>query len=393
VTLGRYLGEVPTDGAGERTVEAPSAQAHRTDLAVFLVAIVIVAIAALQPLLANDMDVTTLLRVGRYSASRALIESHFQDPVLTEDAGHDGQQFYAVAVAFPDVADAQPNVDKIRYRGRRILYPALVSAFPDGRAMAWGMLGVGLVSVGAAAVAVGRLAARLGLSRWYGLAAALSPAMVESVQGSLADAPAFALALWGVVLWRRRPWPAAALFLLAALSRETTLVVPLACALVAHGRARVPPLTAVIGWVGWAAFCAWWLPATTGASSNNLFRDLFMQLELPFSEWYRQGLTSPSIVLGAALLVASVISALILRRGLPELSLWLAADLVLLVTADAGIVDRPLNFARVVPLAVPALALAVGVTRRDSRRRAAVAPTLPRAPSPPPYAVADDPAT
>jgi hypothetical protein len=372
--------ETPSDGA----VGVARWGARRTEVTIFTCAIAIVGVLALQPLLAHDFDPTTLLRVGRYSASRALIERDFTDPVLTEDAGHDGQQFYAVAVAFPDVPAAQPDVDKIRYRGRRILFPAIVSPLPAGPAVVWGMLAVNLIAVGAAAIAVGRLAHRLGLSRWYGLSAALSPAMVESVQGSLADATAFALALWGVVLWRRRPWAAAALFLLAALCRETTLVVPLACALVAHGRARVPPSTSIALWVGWAGFTAWWLPETPGASSNNFFRDLTMQLEIPFSEWFRQGLTSPSIVLGAALLAASLLSAWTLRDALPEVSLWLLADVALLVTADAGIVDRPLNYARVVPLAVPAIALAAGLMRHHSRRHEVPPRVASR-----PYAVAD----
>lgn len=342
---------------------SPRGRGRATDVLVFLLAFVIAGALAVPPLAANGFDVTALLRVGGVSASRSFVEEDFDDPVLTEDAGHDGQQFYVIAATFPHLADAQGHVDKLRYRGRRILFPALVSALPRGAPLAWGMLAVNLAAVGAAAVAVGRLASRLGANRWLGLSVAVTPAMVDSVQGVLGDATAFAFAVWGVVVWRRRPWLGAALFLAAALARETSLVVPLACALVATGRDRIPPLAAIGGWIGWAAFCTWWLPATPGASSNNMFRDVAMQLEVPFSEWWRQGLTSPSIVLGAVLLVGSLAAAWTLRRRLPEVSLWLLADLVVLVTADAGIVDRPFNFARVVPMAVPAIALAFGVAR------------------------------
>jgi hypothetical protein len=78
------------------------------------------------------VDPTTSLRVGRYSASREFIERDFPDPVLTDDYGHDGQQFYVLAATFPDLADAQDNIDRLRYRARRILLPALVSPMPRG---------------------------------------------------------------------------------------------------------------------------------------------------------------------------------------------------------------------------------------------------------------------
>lgn len=349
--------------AAVERMSATRARGPITDVLVFVIAAAVAGALALPPLAANDFDVTALLRVGGYSASRSFVEQDFEDPVLTEDAGHDGQQFYVIAATFPHLSDATDHVDKLRYRGRRILFPALVSPLPRGAPLAWGMLVVNVAAVGAAAVAVGRLAARLGASRWLGLSVAVTPAMVDSVQGVLGDAIAFAFAIWGVVVWRRRPWLAAALFLAAALSRETALVVPLACALVATGRARIPPLAAIGGWIAWAAFAMRWLPATPGASSNNLLRDVTMQLEIPFSEWWRQGLTSPSIVLGLVLLGGSLMAAWTLRRPLPEVSLWLLADLVVLVTADAGIVDRPFNFARVVPMAVPAIALAFGLIR------------------------------
>ena len=87
------------------------------------------------------------------------------------------------------------------------------------------------------------------------------------------------------------------------------------------------------------------VPPTPGASSDNVLQDATMQLEWPFSEWWRHGLASPSIVLGACLLVGSLAAAWVLRRSLPEISLWLLADLLVLVTADAGIVDRPFNSA------------------------------------------------
>jgi hypothetical protein len=343
----------------------------RTDVVLFLLAAAVVAVPALRALGDHDMDPTTLLRVGRYSAARELVEQDFQDPVLTEDYGHDGQQFYVLAATFPFLEDAQGNVDRLRYRARRVLLPAVTSPVPRGAPLVWAMFGVNVAAVGAAAIGVGRLARRLGTTPWLGLVVAVTPAMVESVEGTLADAPAFALAIWGVVVWRRRPWLAAALFLLAALSRDTTIVVPLACALVAwRGRtsdrdvrgAVVPMLASVGGFAVWAVAVNLWLPPTQGAISSNFVADAFSQFALPFTAWFDVGITSFEVMVGVLLLVGGLVAAWMLRDQLPELSLWLVADAALLIIADESVVGRAQNFARVAPLALTALALALGRT-------------------------------
>jgi hypothetical protein len=222
-------------------------------------------------------------------------------------------------------------------------------------------------------VAVGRLARRLGTTPWLGLVVAVTPAMVESVQGVLADAPAFAFALWGVVVWRRRPWTASALFLLAALSRDTAIVVPLACAVVAwlrvgerdasvldRRRAIVPLLASIGGFAAWTVIVTLWLPATPGALSSNFVADAFSQFALPFTAWFDVGIASLEVMVGVLLFVGGLGAAWALRDRLPELSLWLVADCALLVVADESVVGRAQNFARVAPLALTALALALG---------------------------------
>ena len=361
-------------------MDAPVSSTQRTrprprwaaDLALFVLAVIVVAIPAWQALSANDMDPTALLRVGRYAASRSFVEQDLPDPVLTEDYGHDGQQFYVLSGTFPDLESAQGHVDKLRYRARRVLLPAIVSPVPRGEPLIWSMLAVNLAAVGAAAVGVGRLARRLGTTPWVGMVVAITPAMVESVEGSLGDALAFALAIWGVVVWRRRPWVAALLFLLAALSRETTLVVPLACLIVAPRSLRVPMATPVAAFLGWVVLVTVWLPPTEGAASSNLVGDALTQFTAPFRAWIEVGLGSQAVLLGAFLLVVSLACAWLLRARLPELSLWLVADAVLLVVSNEGVVGRAQNFARVAPLALAALALVVG------------ARLLPREPQPEP---------
>jgi hypothetical protein len=321
------------------------------------------------------MDPTTLLRVGQYSASREFVEQDFPDPVLTDDYGHDGQQFYVLAATFPHLTDAQGYVDRLRYRSRRILVPALMSPVPRGEPLIWSILAVNLASVGAAAVAVAHLARRLGTTPWLGLVVAVTPAMVESVEGSLADALAFSLALWGLVVWRRRPWLAVALFTLAALGRETTLVAPLACALVAGRGRRVPMLVPLAAFAAWAVTVAVWLPARAGgAPSSSLVDDAPVVFDWPFAAWAKVGFVSLEVLLGAMLIVAALAAAWLLRDRLPEVSLWLLAEAALLIVSNDGVVARAQNYSRVAPLAMAALVLALAsrVSRPAPQRGAPV---------------------
>jgi len=96
-------------------------------------------------------------------------------------------------------------------------------------------------------------------------------------------------------------------------------------------------------------------------------------IEVPLSEWLRQGLGTPQVHLGVGVLVGSLATGWVLRAHLPEVSPWLLADAVLMVVADEAVVTRPLNDARLTPMAVPALALAVAVRWNDRRAAPAVA--------------------
>jgi hypothetical protein len=349
-------------------VDRRTAYRRWVDAAIFAIAVVLVALPALQDLATHDANPTVLLRVGQNSASRPFVERDIADPVLTDSYGHDGQQFYVLAATFPDLPEAESNVDRLRYRARRILLPALVSPVPRGEPLIWSIFAVNLLAVGVAAVAVARLARRLGATPWIGLVIGVTPAMVESASGSLADALAFALALGGAVVWRRRPWLAATLFTLAALARETTLVAALACLLVAPRGRRVPMLVPLVAFAVWVVSVSLWLPAPESGKSSNLFSDARLVFDWPFAAWAEAGFSS-AVLLGAMLAVAGIGAAWVLRDRLPEISLWLLADVVLLTISNIAVVERGQNFARVAPLAMAALALALGtrVTHRAPR--------------------------
>ncbi len=348
--------------------EPPTAHRRGRWVLLFVGAMVLVAVPGLVPLRQHGWDPTALLRVGTFAASRPFVEQDLPDPVLVGDYGHDGQQFYVLAESLPDLAGAADDVDDLGYRARRILLPLVVSPLPAGEATIWGFLAVNLLAVGAAAVGIGRLAQRLDLSPWLGLSVAATPALYESVQGSLADAPAFALAVWAVVVCRRRPWLAAGLLLLAGLTRETTLVVAVACAVVAPRHRRLILLSPLAGYAVWAAVVSQWLPGPTGRSSRGFADQLLAQIDWPFLGWADSGITGPGALTGASLVLLGLGSAWVLRHPLPELSLWLLADVVILVLVDAGVVERPQNLARVAPLVVAATVLAVASVLRDRAR-------------------------
>lgn len=323
-------------------------------------------VLALAHVAAEGGDPTLLLRVGTFAPARAYVEQDLADPVLTPDYGHDGQQFYVLAGELPALDGATPYVDNVRYRARRILYPVLVAWAPRGLPLVWAMLAANVVAIGAAGAAVARLAERLRAPPAIGVLVAVSPAMVESAQGSLGDATAFALALWGVVVWRRRPWLAVALLTLAGLARETSLVAAVACALVAPGVwARLRMLIPVALYVGWVLLVNLLLPTSTG-TTGSIVDEALGQLGVPFRGWLEVGLTDPAVVVGAVLLACSLVAAWRLRHRLPEVSLWLLADGLLLLSASWWVANRPLNLARLAPLAVPMVVLALLADRRPA---------------------------
>jgi hypothetical protein len=344
-------------------VEAGSPVPQRTvgrDVLVFVASVLIVLVPTVTLLWSNDGDPTALLRVGERSASRSYVEHDLPDPVLTAGFGHDGQQFYVIARAFPDLQSADGHVDRLRYRARRVLYPALVAPFPAGEPTIWAMLAVNALAVGAAGIAMSRLATRVNAPWWIGVTVALSPALLISTRASLADALAFALALWGVVLWRRHLWWAVGLFVLAALARETSLVVPLACLLVGRRpRERLAMLVPFAVYGAWTLTVTAWLDPSDAGSSSPL-GDATRQLALPFEAFTQLG-WSRTVLLGLALLAGSLVAAWQLRGVLPEVAIWLVADAILLVTAAVGVAEDTLNLTRLTPLAVPAIALAIAL--------------------------------
>jgi hypothetical protein len=317
-------------------------------------------------------DASALLRIGDVSASRSFVEPDFSFPVLVPGYGHDGQQFYVIARTVPHLDRAEGHVDRLAYRARRIVFPLLAAPAAPGPPTVWAMLAVNLAAIGLAGVGIGRLAARVGVSPFLGLAAAVTPALFMSARASLSDALAFSLALWGVVVWRRHVGWAALLFTMAALTREHTLVVPAACAVVAlwewrRGFERPEPAWPLavpfLAYLVWAVALGVLLgPAGSGENATPL-GDALSSFQLPFQTWFEIGLFERPVLMGIVMTFGSVVAAAALWRAIPELSLWLLADAVLLVISAPVVAIDLLNYCRVAPLAVPAVVLAIALQR------------------------------
>lgn len=136
-------------------------------------------------------------------------------------ARYDGQFNYHIA---RDPSTAAPLIDVPAYRFQRILLPALALPFPD-EALPFAMLAVNLVALAAGTALLESLLVGGGVSRWYALAYGLTLGTFGAARLSLSEPLAYGLALGGMwaALRGRLVW-SAALFALAALAKETTLI-------------------------------------------------------------------------------------------------------------------------------------------------------------------------
>ncbi len=140
--------------------------------------------------------------------------------------GYDGQFGYYIA---RDPATAAEFIDVPAYRFQRILLPGIGWTLSLGNAtlIPWIFLIVGVISLAVGTGLLEYLLREHGVSRWYALAYGLTVGIFGSVRLSLPEPLAYALILGGIVLFRQeRWWWSAILFALAALARETTLLIP-----------------------------------------------------------------------------------------------------------------------------------------------------------------------
>jgi hypothetical protein len=156
--------------------------------------------------------------------------------VSSVNQGFDGQFYYRMAVSPFSTASEAGGVrfDIGPYRQQRIGYPLLVwsASGGDRDLVPWAMLGVNLVGLAALGAIGGAIARDSGRHALLGLLFAAYPGFVYTLGFDLAEIMASTLLLSGVICLRRgQALPTALLWTLAALTRETTVVVPIGMAL------------------------------------------------------------------------------------------------------------------------------------------------------------------
>jgi hypothetical protein len=153
------------------------------------------------------------------------------DPSVTSDAGaYDSQFFYYMAL---DPVNARYYMDANTYRYTRILYPMVARVLALGQP---GLIPYTLILVNWLALAGGTAALaawlrRKNVSPWFALVYGLYPGLFFGLQRDLSEPLAYSLVALAVLLFDRAPGegrvgtsllPAAVVFALAALTRETT---------------------------------------------------------------------------------------------------------------------------------------------------------------------------
>jgi hypothetical protein len=286
--------------------------------------------------------------------------------VRPQNQSYDGQFFYRLALSPFSTAEWDHGVrfDVPALRASRITYPLLARAVTLGhdRWVPAALLVVNVLATAVLGLGGSLLARRAGRRWWLGLVVVLIPGAIYGAVLDLADVVALALAVFalGAVLDHR--WVAAGtLFALAALTRESTLLLVVASAvvLVSEHRARrhrgdpvaaswpVVVIPAVV-YGGWqlAVHHLWGRFSTSGSANFGApFAALVGHLDLFVP---RDGPAALRLfVLGLVLgVVAAAVPALVDRAVPPLAPIGVAIGAVLFASLSVEPFTNYVNFAR-----------------------------------------------
>jgi hypothetical protein len=179
--------------------------------------------------------------------------------------GYDGQFYYRMALAPAGLQRTMYGISiDSSYRFVRIGYPALAWLLSAGQhtAVPYLLVVINVASLAAIAALGGLFAQEAGRHALWGLLLAAYFGFATSVARDLTEPLAAAAMLAGLLAYRRqRPVLTAGLFAVAALTRETALVAPVALAVtrvVGMVRRRTRPGLPDVAWIiPAAAFVAW----------------------------------------------------------------------------------------------------------------------------------------
>jgi hypothetical protein len=184
-------------------------------------------IAAL--LIRDGGDASKIVHAGPPWTSAAHAPSSLT--VRPADQAYDGQFFYRLGVAPFSTAREVAGVtfDLPALRNARWLTGALAWVLSAGQrdAVPWALLAINLLAAIGVGAAAGALARNSGRHAAWGLLVALYPGYAFTLTLDTSELLAGALVLAGLYAGRRGRWlPAAALFALAVLARDTAVAIP-----------------------------------------------------------------------------------------------------------------------------------------------------------------------
>ncbi|VAX16904.1 hypothetical protein MNBD_NITROSPINAE01-1752 [hydrothermal vent metagenome] len=181
----------------------------------------------------HKSNVGFLICIGDRFAGEGLKDKNV--PVLPNSNGYDGAFYYRLAMD-PLLKDksATPRVDIPAYRQQRILYPltAKIMSFGNDKLIPFMLMMVNLVCLATLAWVCARIAINAGLWAGWGMFTPFYAGFAISVYRDLAEPMGALLLISSLLAIRKEKYPTAAMLLaLAALARETTILVGVAIAI------------------------------------------------------------------------------------------------------------------------------------------------------------------
>ena len=203
-------------------------------------------VAAVAVLSQNGWKPSALVRMAeRDPIARYALEKDPSFALFSPEAHYDGVYFYAIASDPLAIGTPHRLIDLGAHRYTHPLYGWLgwLASFGQSRFVPHALLGINLVAMAVAGAAGSFLAARLGITPWAGLGAALNPGLIASVSFDTAEPLGAALLTLALLAWlaRRRGWAALG-FLFVCMTRQPFSVIPIAIAVweIATGIKTVP---------------------------------------------------------------------------------------------------------------------------------------------------------
>jgi hypothetical protein len=286
----------------------------------------------------SGQGIARTLQPGQSGPSVDLIRRDFPGTGIGEGLGLDGQQFYAMARDPWHPDKVAPYLDNARYRYQRPLLPVLAWVLHPGGGgpgLAIALVVVNLAGIFGGAIALGFLSRQLRGPRWLGALFPLLPGALWALFTSVADglAVGLCLATIALVLRGRTRWAVLAA-VAAVLTRETTILVPLALVLAQRRRSTLPVLVVpAVVVAAWLVVVHLWVPAV-GTPPEHLV--------LPFTGLIgaaRRWLQGEQLIGMVSTLSAFALGTVVLvrRRGPLELRAVVAVQLGFLAFASYNV--------------------------------------------------------